>query len=134
MFTQLVHISICNVLLLTPGYLMHTRFRSDKTSDECIHYNFTRVVLRSILFFTTIILYLPATGHARFQLYKLRDKPKAPGPVLERSFFLKLCESVALCDIILMFGTALLILLGAIYPAWAYDCQTDIQFFPRATT
>ncbi|CAK4178715.1 unnamed protein product [Aphanomyces euteiches] len=102
MFTQLVHISICNVLLLTPGYLMHTRFRSDKTSDECIHYNFTRVVLRSILFFTTIILYLPATGHARFQLYKLRDKPKAPGPVLERSFFLKLCESVALCDIILI--------------------------------
>ncbi|KAH9092142.1 hypothetical protein LEN26_018701 [Aphanomyces euteiches] len=125
-FTQLVHISICNVLLLTPGYLMHPRFRSDKTSDECIHYNFTRVVLRSILFFTTIILYLPATGHARFQLYKLRDKPKAPGPVLERSFFLKLCESVALCDIILMFGTALLILLGAIYPAWAYDCQTAL--------
>ncbi|KAF0686560.1 Aste57867_21654 [Aphanomyces stellatus] len=126
MFVQLRHISLCNIFLLAAGFLADSDLRASNNTDTCARYNFARVMLRTVLFVTTVLLYLPATGRPAFRLYRLHQAPGAPSPLVHRTTFLRLCEVLALCQIVLMVGTAALIVLGNVFPHWTYSCHSRL--------
>ncbi|OQR89324.1 hypothetical protein ACHHYP_06349 [Achlya hypogyna] len=151
---QLARVSWINIVLICQTVLFDA-YRGDTpaelvaASTTCARYNVVRLVLRSALWATSIVLFLPTTGHKYFKLYRVRyeqpsrrkrhrlsdttdtetstQRPAKRQLYVVRTAFLRLCEAVALLQIATLAFTLVYIPLGLAQPVWTWDCHTRMN-------
>ncbi|OQS02690.1 hypothetical protein THRCLA_04955 [Thraustotheca clavata] len=148
---QLKRVGWMNMLLLIPNVLFNIyqlHERNQEGSDECIVHNDVRFFIRITLWATSGILFLPTTGYKAFQLYRVQNeslritlckrqlvasipmglKPPSSKPYVVRTFFLRLCEVIALGQIAMLAFTLIYIPLGMIESNWTWNCFSGLSY------
>ncbi|EQC28550.1 hypothetical protein SDRG_13628 [Saprolegnia diclina VS20] len=151
MRVQLARVSYINMILIAQTLLFNAyRGEAITHSATCERYNTVRLLLRSVLWGTSFVLFLPTTGHKFFKLYHVRydrasrrkrhrlsdtlldtdtssQPPSRKQLHVVRTTFLRLCECVALAQIALLALTIVYIPLGMAQPSWTWDCPSAMD-------
>ncbi|OQR95811.1 hypothetical protein ACHHYP_00033, partial [Achlya hypogyna] len=150
MHVQLGRVGWMNVLLLVPAILFNLYSEGhfegpDIGRSACLLYNDVRVIVRLVLWATSFVLFLPTTGYRAFRLYRVRYEAMpsrmcqrlhasvlppstlpAPRPYVVRTMYLRVCEVVALIQIILLAFTLVYIPLGMFDASWTWNCYSAL--------